>query len=261
MMSAGEPKVTGSADRCPERMAFQPREGARHPYEPEFCIEVQEVSQEEDNEFWAELARREGKPHIELWELLIRLIDGRTEKKNAKSEARIRKIAAARIRDSSVLGIDIVPVMFAQIPRPKGKIAGPRKPAVLRTRGEARMYCKWKYPDGGNLPNGRQWENACGRGNYCTASGELKHSEARFGGSREEGPADVDRYPVNARGTRNMTGNVREWTLDTNRYDNAIVRGGAWLDIDSIVHALYHDETLHDRRSPFVGWRCVMNFE
>ncbi len=64
-------------------------------------------------------------------------------------------------------------------PQPEGKLAGPKKPAILRTLDESREYCRVKYP-GGDLPTNKQWEKACGDKEYCTVSGKLKHTEARF---------------------------------------------------------------------------------
>ena len=43
------------------------------------------------------------------------------------------------------------------LPQPKGDLAGPAKPAVLRTWGQAMDYCKAK---GGHLPTQQQLEKA-----------------------------------------------------------------------------------------------------
>lgn len=100
-------------------------------------------------------------------------------------------------------------------PKPTGNFLGPKKPAILRTWQEARDSCAGRYP-GGDLPTVAQWEKACGGKKYCTASGQLRPTEARYGEKDEAGPVDVGSYPPSANGVYDMTGSVEEWTRDDN---------------------------------------------
>lgn len=138
------------------------------------------------------------------------------------------------------------------------KVKGGKKPAVFARWGEAQSYCMSKYR-GGDLPTERQWENACGGGRYCTASGELNHQEAIYGA---DGPADVDGpgadKRVNRRGVQDMTGNVWEWMRDDAGDGYKCFRGGSWYSsYDWILRAGYRDDLHPGGRSDDVGFRCV----
>ncbi|MBI4211885.1 MAG: SUMF1/EgtB/PvdO family nonheme iron enzyme [Deltaproteobacteria bacterium] len=128
------------------------------------------------------------------------------------------------------------------------------KPANLRTWHEARQYCAAKY-QGGDLPTNKQWEKACGDKKYCTASGELKPSEADIGSDTERGPAEVTAFPPNSQGVKNMTGGVAEWIRDSSMYGKYI-RGGSW---DDNTEWSFSSLTEGDPDESYltVGFRCV----
>jgi len=154
-----------------------------------------------------------------------------------------------------VSGVEVIPVLTEAKPQPEGKLAGPRKPAVMRTWQEARDVCAGLYP-GGDLPTERQWENACGSGTYCTASGNLNHTEAIYDA---DGPADVGSTPANPRGVQDMTGNVWEWMKDDVEGGYKRIRGGSWsLNVDWSLRAVYRNYGYHPGyRDLDVGCRCV----
>lgn len=146
---------------------------------------------------------------------------------------------------------------YKKRPQPAGALAGPKKPAVLRTWAEARTYCQATYP-GGDLPTERQWEQACGGKEYCTASGTLNHREAIYDAA---GPANVGATLANSQGVYDMTGNVLEWTLDD--YEpgspfNKTLRSGQWnFNYPVILRAAFRHDSHPGNRGRGVGFRCV----
>ena len=236
------------SSKCPERMVLIKSEGAVHTDEPAFCIGKTEVPQEADNRFGAEKSRAG-------FELLIKLENGTVERKTDPEKDRLRMIASeALARRSDISGTEINPVVTESKPQPEGRLAGLRKPAVMRKLQEARDVCAGLYP-GGDLPTEKQWENACGKGEYCTASGNLNHTEAIYD---VNGPADVGSTPANPRGVQDMTGNVWEWMSDDVEGGYKRIRGGAWYGNDAwYLHADCRGSSHPDYRNNNVGFRCV----
>lgn len=235
---------------CPEGMVLQKPNGAVFRDEPAFCIGKTEMTQEADNHFWAEKLKAR-------FELLIKLVSGRTERLTDPQEAPLKAEAARQIARADVSGVEIRPVVAEAKPQPEGNMAGPRKPAVLRTWQEARDVCAGLYP-GGDLPTQHQWMNACGSGEYCTASGNLNHTEVIYDAN---GPADVGSPSANLRGVQDMTGNVWEWTRDdvlseAHRIYH-VIRGGSWLYTFSYLRADEGVGYYPDYRSFDIGFRCV----
>lgn len=260
-----------------------------HPDEPPFCMNVTEISQEEDEFFWSERALQKtgyqlGITDDEYIDLTpvgiesaflgeIEISKYCRDKKSWKTHAwKARKCRLATGASKSIA--EVYRKMNEQIKAgtyppyevkhsPKENGLGPKKPATMRSWIEAREYCQGTYP-GGELPTKSQWDVACGDFPFCTATGfQLKKTEARFE-DKERGPADVDSYPPNANGLKNMTGNVAEWTLEESEFpvDGKIARGGAWDDwLGDGLHGpldmsegsrrrlLAHDDNL--------GFRCV----
>ena len=130
-----------------------------------------------------------------------------------------------------------------------------KKPVTDVSWYDAEAYCQRTY-SGGHLPDNKQWEQACGGREYCTASGLLKHSEAIF---HVDGPADVGSTPDNWNGVKDMTGNVWEWTRSDDGKGQKYVRGGSW------DNPLWGGYLRADNRAYFrpeesdyrVGIRCV----
>lgn len=232
MISAGEVKLT-----CPAGMVLQkpdPDPGCGLD-EPAFCIGNTAVTQEEDNRFWGAELNSNFKRFFEL-------VSGGTKAAPPLIKEVVEQIVAAGLR-----------------PQPEGNIAGPRKPAVLRTWYEARKFCQSMYP-GGNLPTSLQFRKAS-----CTASGALKHQEAIYD---TNGPADVDgsgaEKRVNGRGVQGTTRNVWQWMEDQVAWDllanddagvfKVITPSGSRLcdslseDFQQLQAGFYGDN---------VGFRCV----
>ncbi|MFH0798618.1 MAG: SUMF1/EgtB/PvdO family nonheme iron enzyme [Pseudomonadota bacterium] len=136
-------------------------------------------------------------------------------------------------------------------------VVGDKKPAVYVKWDKAREYCQSTYP-GGDLPTGRQWENACGGKAYCTSSGKLNHREAIY---NVHGSSDVGSTPANPRGVQDMTGNVWEWTKDyVEILGGYRIRGGSWDP--SLKSEYLRTDNLEDifppyLASPVTGFRCV----
>lgn len=246
-MRAGGEKI------CSAGMVLIPQGGKVHPDEPDYCIGIMEVSQAEDQRFWTE-RQRSG------FELVVKKKDGSVKVEgDSPSEAVLKQIGSRALLRSDVKGVEVAPVVTTDKPQPEGNLAGFNKPALYRTLNESRDYCRTQYP-GGDLPTNRQWEKACGDKDYCTASGELRHTEARFA-SWNEGPVDVDSYAANPQGAKNMTGNVWERTRELDGDGWNIIRGGSWyIDSRYFVGYLRADGRLSSDpgyRAYGVGFRCV----
>lgn len=242
---------------CPAGMVLIKPDGAVHPDEPAFCIGKTEVTQEADDRFWAEKLKTG-------FELLIKLASGGTKRRTNPRAAPLKAEAAKQIVRKGVFGVEVRPVVpEAKLQPEKNMVVGPRKPAVMRTWQEARDVCAGLYP-GGDLPTERQWENACGKGEYCTASGTLDYMEAIY---RADGPADVDDpgadKRVNKQGVQDMTGNVREWTRGTFEDGQEVMRGGSWFDYFFVERELRADlryfGSTPDFSSDHVGFRCAVS--
>lgn len=238
---------------CPPGMVLIDRGGPVHPDEPAYCIMETEVTQSADRDFWA--ARQKSG-----FELVVTKNDGSEEKTAKPKEKPLRTQAAAEIQKSDVAEVSVLPVVAEDKRQPDGNLAGPNKPAMYRNWGDARTYCQSVYP-GGDLPTGRQWAKACGvHGDreYCTASGigsRLKE-EADYDRSWGSGPKDVDAFPPNPNGVRNMSGGVWEWTLDDSG-DYKIIRGGSWYSRAWYLRADFRGDDRPGYGSFNLGFRCV----
>jgi len=216
--------------KCPAGMVLIEPKGAVHPDEPAFCIGKTEVTQEEDNRFWAGRLKKG-------FELLIKLVSGETRKQTNSQEAPLRLEAAKQIRKSDVLGVEVKSVVTEPKPQPKENMAGPRKPAVLRTWAEAREYCQTMYP-GGDLPTNHQWDK-----------------NAVF---EVDNPADVGSKPANPKGFNYyMKENVMEWTRDNVADRFRYIRGGPWDYYHSSGMSPSIRVSHPDFRDDRVGFRCV----
>lgn len=238
--------------KCPEGMVLINAGGAIHPDEPAFCISKTEVAQEADNAFWAKQLKS-------IYELLITLVNGATQRVTDAQEAPLRTEAAKQIQDGKASGIKIQPVVVNDKPQPAGKLAGPKKPAVYRSWDDAVEFCQGMYKSG-NLPTIRQWEKACGSGEYCTASGTLNHPEAVYDA---DGPADVGSKVANSNGVYDMTGNVWEWLRDSTA-DGAYryFTGGSWNNYGSYgLGAASRGGGRPGSRGSNFGFRCVASPE
>lgn len=82
------------------------------------------------------------------------------------------------------------------------------------------------------LPSEAEWEYACRAGGvHATYCGEGLLTSIAWGGSAPGGVHAVGDLRPNAWGLYDMSGNVREWTLDCwhDNYQGAPVDGSAWL--------------------------------
>lgn len=142
------------------------------------------------------------------------------------------------------------------------KVKGDQKPAVYASWNNAEAYCAAKYP-GGHLPTIRQWEKACGSGEYCTKDGILDHTRAVYWDSNKKdddnGPMDVGSTPANANRIKDMTGNVWEWLRDaTAEGAYRYFTGGSWGSyVLYFLRASYRGSSLPEYRYNDIGFRCV----
>lgn len=238
---------------CPKGMVLI--SGDKGPFRRSpFCIHITEVPQEDDNRFWAKKREESGYQEV---------------RRDKPSPGKDRdRMPLSRVEAGKAMERNKDRVRGEMHPKlqPTGNSLGPRKPAVLRTWLEARQYCQESYP-GGDLPTWTQWRMACwnrDRENYiCTASGELKKTEARFGEPEDAGPVDVDSYPPNANGVKNLVGNVGEWILHPPRAGGFKV-GGSWMfepgryKIAGLINALLlHPGQGFSSSWNWLGYRCI----
>lgn len=109
----------------------------------------------------------------------------------------------------------------------------------------------------------RQWEKACGGGEYCTKDGILDHTRAVYWDSEKKdednGPKDVGSTSANANRVKDMTGNVWEWLRDATM--DGVFRyytGGSWDDGHSgYLHAALRRGDFPVTRDDGIGFRCV----
>ena len=228
--------------------------GSIHPDEPAYCISETEVAQKEVNAFWV---TRLGAGY----ELLITLVKGDKERVTNSSRTFLGGEIKKRVVGGEISDIHIGPVVVDDKPQPKGKLAGSEKPAVYRSWNDAREFCQGMYK-GGDLPTIKQWDKACGNGEYCTSGGGLSHSEAVYydpDKGEENGPMDVGSKPPNTNGVYDMTGNVWEWLRDaTSDGSYRYYTGGSWGQLVSYtLSAAYRGSSDPDSRDGSAGFRCV----
>ncbi|MDO5582016.1 MAG: formylglycine-generating enzyme family protein [Planctomycetia bacterium] len=126
------------------------------------------------------------------------------------------------------------------------------------------------------LPTEAQWEYACRAGSAAPWSGDLKDI-AWFGENRDTGSTHpVGTKNANAWGIFDMHGNLWEWTADYYydykpdpvinprgpiRSDSGvrIDRGGCWDSTPDYCRSAHRGVYEPDRKSPFVGFRIVLN--
>lgn len=235
--------------QCPTGMVPIKSGNGVHPDEPTFCIGATEVTQAADAAFWA-------KRQQSGYELVVTLRGGGTQAARDSSEPTLRAAAAREIKQGNVQSVTVRPVVADPRLQPQGNLAGPQKPAIYRSWFDARTYCQETYP-GGDLPTKRQWKQACGSKEYCTASGRLNHQEAIYD---VENPANVGTTPANPQGVYDMTGNVWEWTRDDYErgFPYKAVIGGSWFDgLPVNLRAAFRGSYHPDGRYGDVGFRCV----
>jgi formylglycine-generating enzyme required for sulfatase activity len=102
----------------------------------------------------------------------------------------------------------------------------------------------WK---GFRLPTEGEWEYGCRAGGAAAygASSTIDRTRANYDGDRT---TPVGRYPANAWGLFDMSGNVWEWTSDDHSPGLKVIRGGSWrFGADSARCGLRYTHRPQDR--------------
>lgn len=110
----------------------------------------------------------------------------------------------------------------------------------------ARLNRASRWP-GFRLPSEAEWEYACRAGGARAygASDAIDRTRANYDGTRT---TRVGRFPPNAWGLFDMSGNVWEWTSDDHSPGLKVIRGGSWrFGADSARCALRYTHRPQDR--------------
>lgn len=213
---------------------------------PPFCIDEHEVTNAEYDHYETAKSGSE----FELFELIAsrgfatRIVVAQS----SDASALRRQGGHLMMKDSTVTSVEIKDVTPSNRSKPEPPFDGPNHPAIYVNWYGAWAYCQ---AQGGDLPMGDQWEKAA-RGpqgyEYGTRSGQLNHEEAQYD---VDATAAVASYPSNGYGVYDMTGNVREWTLEYEEvyFDGLLrgLRGGSWGDnIPPTVSPSSFDEDPYD---------------
>ena len=142
---------------------------------------------------------------------------------------------------------------------------------------EATNYCRWKHPDGGDLPSEEQWEAAARglAGRRYPWGTEFNLAAANTAAAQRNGPTPVGSYPRGAtpEGVYDLIGNVWEWTRSPlQAYPGGarmadslqrfrVIRGGAYNTPEAIAttsrRGYGRPATSRDALG-FTGFRCVI---
>lgn len=160
-----------------------------------------------------------------------------------RSDAEVQ--GRGRMADTRAPDWEWRPLLSWASPLHAGEPAPDDWPAVQVSAGDATQYCQW---DGGRLPTEAEWEYAARAGvrdgvyswgdRHPAEGPPLANGPDRQGAQRmpmwetdssvDDGYAmlsPVARFPPNAWGLHDMSGNVYEWTADT--YDSTAYTQGA----------------------------------
>ena len=150
--------------------------------------------------------------------------------------------------------------------RAPGFEQGENHPVVCVSKRDAEAYTAWLSEMTGHhyrLPSAAEWEYAA-RAGTTTAyplGDELRPDDANFG-YRMGGAQPGGRYPANAWGLYDVSGNAAEWTstcavIDPRNDTECQLRGGGWEDGALVLDPGFSLDELDDDRSNDQGFRVV----
>src|SRR3989338_6236615 len=152
--------------------------------------------------------------------------------------------------------------ILSERPKVEKKVAGKYQPAVYVNATEARTFCelqKDKQGQPGRLPTGPEWIKMA-RGpqgfDHGTSNGTVECGKNACCETKTS--CVVGSFSANEYGIHDATGNVYEWTQETDRRKETYMRGGSWTpSAPANLRANYGYNAFSTRRYDNLGFRCA----
>ena len=190
---------------------------------------------------------------VQSAESLLAILDGEVTATNAWSATFTRSVT---------------PVLAAPLPA---------LPVTGELFSEAANHCRWRYPDGGDLPTEEQWEAAArgAAGRLYPWGDEPDPAAANIAGAGRSAPARVGAFPRGAtpEGVLDLVGNVWEWTRSPlvayaggapsadSLAAYRVIRGGAWNAPPDVATASFRGYVRPEgppSALALTGFRCIV---